>query len=222
MNPFGAQGGRTTHVLQKKASYGKSSSPDEAKEHVEANLSLPRLPLSLGTSPLKVSPTCIIRPKAKSKLASWVRLTSKEAPDQDLPQTRKLQLGRYFRENMDNDNFVLIAPQPAIAKPCVAQPLEVREVHRRQEMSQSVTVPPLDSIAITERHHFHLSRRDNPLRIPFANEWLQNDELNVDPDIVISTPQTTHSFQSLSPPPFRQESPMDGMNLPERLLLPSL
>ena len=230
MTPSDIEGERNTHILRKLATYCKSAASNpEAKERVEANLSLPRLPLSLDTSSLSVSPTRIIRPKAKSSLASWVRLTSNEDPDQDLPPTRKLSLGRHFQDDMDDEDFVLIAPQPVIAKPCVTQHLVTREVHRRQEVPQSVT-SSTTQVFVDDSHQFHLSRRDIPLRNPFSviqdnipNERHQHDEPNVIPDTVTSTPPTTNSFHySLSPPPCRHESPMDGMNVPERLLLPSL
>jgi hypothetical protein len=100
MNPFGSEGVRTTHVHQKKVSYGMSSSPNEwSQPFIALTLSLrPPWALHHWKWVLLVS---FDQKQRVSCLASWVHLTSNEAPDQDLPQTQKLQLRHYFQENME-------------------------------------------------------------------------------------------------------------------------
>lgn len=240
MNPFDIESERNCRVVQRMALHCKSAASEVPKSHVEAIHALPHLTPPVDTLSLKTSPTCIIRPKATKGLASWVPLTSEETPDQDLPPTRKLPLGRYFQDfsdEMDKDDFVLIAPQPVNAKAGARYHLVTREVPQPGAVSQSVTSPVLTASKSLSNAscQFQLSRRDNPLRNPFlvlhdddvSNERHQNHEPIVfQEDVVVtSTPSTTRSFfQHLTspPPPCRHESPVNGTNLPERLLLPSL
>jgi hypothetical protein len=215
----------------------KSSDTPLHKMTAQAMQSPPRLSSSaVGTSTPSsskvVSPTSIARPRARS-LATWVPLLPSN--EQDLLPTRKLSLGRYFNTTNDEDNedFLLVPPQQVNA--------QLSTMTRQVSLLEGLTLDdeplaceriPTSIDTTTTSRTFRLEKRANPLANPFSLIGNEHVSLSRRPDVgshmsrrgnVESTPPPRLTLLS-PPPPCRHQdtttSPLDCLNVPDKLLLP--
>lgn len=186
----------------------------------------------LSTSSTKeVSPTSIVRPRAGSVVATWVSLPPHD--DQDLLPRRKFSLGRYFNSNDNDDDddeeFLLLPPQ-RIKQAGVLMTTQTAAAHALHVERQACHDEIADASEPTSSLPFRLKRRENHLANPFSSNHvpLPISSLSsagaLEHSSFLTTPPPAGTLSPFSPPPCRHEDshPLSCMNIPDKLLLPSV